>query len=89
MPKFEKRKLSPAEAEKMGITKWGIWNKEISKFDWEYDSMEKFYVLEGEAEIDAGDEKITFGPGDFVTCHAGVKCKWTVKKPIKKHYHFG
>ena len=36
-----------------------------------------------------GDEKITFGIGDLVTCHSGVKSKWDIKNPIKKHYKFG
>ncbi len=89
MVKFEKHKPSKEELEKLNISDWGIWTKEISTFEWEYDTPETFYVLEGEAEIVSGDEKLTFEPGDLVTCHSGVKCVWNVKKPIKKHYYFG
>ncbi|MCF2141199.1 MAG: cupin domain-containing protein [Candidatus Lokiarchaeota archaeon] len=89
MVKFEKRRPTEEELKKLGVNNWGIWTKEVSEFDWEYDSPETFYVLEGEAEIVSGDEKIEFQPGDLVTCHEGVKCVWHVKKPIKKHYYFG
>lgn len=89
MVKFEKKKPTKEELEELGIKGWGIWTKEVSQFPWEYDSKETFYVLEGEAEIKSDGEKINCEPGDLVTCYPGVKCTWTVKKPIKKHYRFG
>ena len=89
MVKFEKKKPTQEELDELGVNEWGIWTKEVSEFPWEYDSKEIFYVLEGEAEIDSEGEKISFGPGDLVTCYSGLKCKWKVKKPIKKHYRFG
>lgn len=89
MVKFEKRTPTEEELKELGVKKWGIWTKEVSTFDWEYDTKETFYVLEGEADIISGDEKISFEPGDLVTCHAGVQCVWNVKKPVKKHYYFG
>ena len=89
MVKFEKHKPTEDELLQMGVKNWGIWTKEVSTFDWEYDTQEIFYVLEGEADIVSGDEKISFEPGDLVTCHSGVQCTWQVKKPVKKHYNFG
>ena len=89
MVKFEKKIPTKEELNELGVNEWGIWTKEVSEFPWEYDSKETFFVLEGEAEIDSEGEKISFGPGDLVTCHSGLKCTWKVKKPIKKHYRFG
>ena len=86
--KFEKHRPSEAELETLGVKHWGIWTKEISEFPWEYDSKEQFFVLEGEAEIVSEGENVSFGPGDLVTCHSGVKCTWKITKPIKKHYRF-
>ena len=86
--KFEKKQPTEEELETMGVRNWGIWTKEISTFPWEYDTKEIFYVLEGEAEVTSGNERISFKEGDLVTCHAGVKCTWNVKRPIKKHYRF-
>jgi hypothetical protein len=89
MVKFEKKKPTQKELDELGVNEWGTWTKEVSEFPWEYDSKETFYVLEGEAEIDSEEEKISFGPGDLVTCYPGLKCTWKVNKPIKKHYRFG
>ena len=89
MTKFEKKKPTEEELNALGVYNWGVWSKNISSFPWEYDSKEIFYVLEGEADIISENEKISFKEGDLVTCHAGVKCTWDVKRPIKKHYRFG
>ena len=89
MAKFEKSQPSKKDLEQLGVDQWGIWTKEVSEFPWEYDEKETFYVLEGEAEVSSGDEKVSFQAGDLVTCHAGVKCTWNIRKPIKKRYHFG
>lgn len=89
MVKFEKHRPSEEELKKLGVDNWGVWTKEISEFPWEYGEMETFYVLEGNAKVTSGDESIEFGPGDLVTCHSGVECKWKISNPIKKRYHFG
>ncbi len=91
MVKFEKKKVSKEDAEEKGITNWGTWESPPPPgFDWEYDQKETFYVLEGEAEIDADGDKISFEPGDLVTVYPETgKCHWNVKKKIKKHYKFG
>jgi uncharacterized cupin superfamily protein len=89
MVKVTKSKPTEEELTKLGVKKWGIWSSPKEDFDWEYDENETFYILEGDATIDAGDEKVRFGPGDLVTCKAPFKCKWLIHKQIKKHYKFG
>jgi uncharacterized protein len=80
--------LTSEQKEKRGIASWPIWEKEISRFDWFYDSDEECQVLEGEVTVKTaeGDYKIT--AGDFVTFKKGLKCVWDVKKNIRKHYNF-
>ncbi len=83
------RKLSDEEKQSLNIFNWPIWTKEISIFDWEYDSQEECYILEGEVEILTSDEKkISFGAEDFVTFPIGLSCTWIVKQPVRKHYRF-
>ena len=66
------------------------WSAAESVFDWEYDSEETCYVLEGEVMVTTeGGEVVQFGVGDMVTFPKGLKCVWTVRKPIRKHYKFG
>ena len=71
-----------------GIRDWPIWEKEVSRFDWEYDGDEECLVLEGEVEVETSGGTYLIREGDFVTFRKGLKCKWIVKKPIRKHYNF-
>jgi uncharacterized cupin superfamily protein len=83
------KQLSAEEIKHLGIYNWPVWTKEISVFDWAYDSQEDCYILEGEAEVICSlGEKCTFKAGDFVTFPKGLTCKWIVKKPVRKHYRF-
>ena len=82
-------KLSQEQLKKMGVFKWPIWTKEISRFDWEYDSMEECLFLEGQVTVETKDGKsVSFGKGDFVTFPKGLSCTWIVTQPVKKHYNF-
>ncbi len=81
-------KLSKEEIVSRGINKWPIWTKEISKFDWYYESDEECQIIDGEVEVETPDGNYTIKAGDFVTFKVGLKCVWNVKKPIKKHYNF-
>ncbi len=82
-------KLSAKQREEMGIYKWPIWKKEVSRFDWHYDAIEQCYILEGEAVVETkGGEKVSFSAGDFVTFPNGLDCVWDIKKAIRKHYNF-
>jgi hypothetical protein len=72
-----------------GVLAWPIWEKEVSRFDWYYDSTEECYLLEGKVivETEAGDT-VEFGKGDFVTFPKGLSCIWDIKVPVRKHYNF-
>jgi len=83
------QKLSQEELKKMGVLAWPIWTKEVSRFDWHYDSVEECYLLEGEVVVECKDGKrVSFGKGDFVTFPKGLSCVWGIKKPVRKHYNF-
>jgi uncharacterized cupin superfamily protein len=87
--KIEIEKPTAEHLERKGVSSWPIWEKEISRFDWHYDSTEECYLLEGEVVVEAEDgEQVKFGKGDFVTFPKGLSCTWDVKVPVKKHYNF-
>lgn len=81
-------KISNEEIIKRGINNWPIWEKEISKFDWVYDSDEECLILEGEVEVFYNNTSVNIKKGDFVTFPKGLKCRWEVSKNIRKHYNF-
>ena len=80
---------SQSELDAMGVSSWGIWQKEESSFPWTYDAEEVCYLLEGDVVVttDAG-EKVQFGAGDMVVFPAGLSCHWDIRKAVKKHYQF-
>jgi uncharacterized protein len=84
---IEVRKPTPEEVAKM--KSWPTWSKEPSEFPWFYDQQETCLVLEGDVTIEAGDQTVSFGPGDCVVFPKGLKCTWKIKKAITKHYKFG
>jgi len=82
-------KLKPEELKKKGVFSWPIWQKEVSHFNWHYDSIEECYFLKGQVSIETEDgESVNFGEGDFVTFPKGLSCTWKVKEPVRKHYNF-
>jgi uncharacterized cupin superfamily protein len=72
-----------------GILHWPIWEKEVSEFPWQYDMEEVCYILQGEATIipETGSP-VTIRAGDLVTFSRGLKCRWRITAPIRKHYDF-
>jgi len=82
-------KLSKEEIVNRGINKWPIWTKEISKFDWYYESEEECQIIDGEVEVETADGNYTIKAGDFVTFPEGLKCSWEIVSPIRKHYQIG
>lgn len=81
---------TPLAEEKAKAQSWPIWTKEISEFPWFYEDRETCFILEGQAiVVDAEENRINFGPGDWVVFEKGVSCTWKIISPIKKHYHFG
>ncbi len=89
MAEIKIEKIPKEKLEKMGVFSWPIWEKEVSRFDWHYDSTEMCYILEGEVTVETTDgKKVSFGSGDFVTFPRGLDCIWDIKKSVKKHYSF-
>lgn len=80
--------LSEEAVLEKGIRSWPVWEKEVSRFDWQYESDEECLILAGEVEVETGEGKILIKKGDFVTFKKGLQCTWNVKSPIRKHYRF-
>jgi len=76
------------EKELKDIQKWPIWTCEVKEFDWEYDSEEHCYILEGRVIVKADGKDYEIKKGDYVIFKKGLKCVWDVKENIKKHYNF-
>ena len=86
--KIEISDISENDISKKGVFSWPIWSCEVSEFDWEYDQQESCLLLEGEVEVSSDIETVSFGAGDFVVFPRGLKCRWKVIKPVRKHYSF-
>ncbi len=84
-----KRAVSEAELAKLGVRDWPIWEKEVSRFPWTYDSSETCFLLKGEVVVTPKQgEPVTFGKGDLVTFPAGMQCTWDIRQAVRKHYSF-
>ena len=86
---IEISKVSENEISKKGVFSWPIWSCEISEFDWEYGDSESCYLLDGKVEVQSEFETVQFSAGDFVVFPKGLKCRWRVTSPVRKHYSFG
>ena len=86
--KIEISDIAENEISKKGVFSWPIWSCEVSEFDWVYDQQESCLLLEGEVEVSSDIETVSFGAGDFVVFPRGLKCRWKVIKPVRKHYTF-
>ncbi len=83
------QKLNQEQLKKIGVFAWPIWEKDVSRFPWSYDSVEECYFLEGKVTVETEDGKnVSFGKGDFVSLPKGLSCTWDIKKPVRKHYNF-
>ena len=81
-------KLTEDEITKQNIRSWPIWSCGVSEFDWEYSEQESCLLLEGKVEVLSNIETVKFGGGDFVVFPKGLKCRWKVTSPVRKHYSF-
>ena len=73
----------------LGVFAWDIWEKEISKFPWTYDSQETCYFLAGDVIVTPdGGQPVQMGQGDLVIFPAGMSCIWEITSDVKKHYFF-
>ncbi len=82
------KQLTEDEIAQKGIRSWPVWEKEISRFSWSYDSTEQCYILEGDVVIETENGNFTLKPGDFVTFEKGLECIWDIRSAVKKHYNF-
>ena len=86
--KIEIIKLSGSKITEKNILQWPIWTCEVSEFDWEYSDEEACLLLEGEVEVSSEFETVRFSAGDYVVFPKGLKCRWKVMQPVRKHYSF-
>lgn len=81
---------SQEKLDQLGVSKWAIWEKEVSKFPIDFGIKETAYVLEGEILVTPrGGEPVRIVPGDLVVFEAGLDSDWEVVKPLRKHYKHG
>ena len=88
MSEIKIEKKSKEELDAMGVDNWSPWECEPSTFDWEYDSNETAYVMEGKVTVKTPTGEVEINAGDLVHFPKGLKCVWDVKKTIRKVYTF-
>ena len=82
-------KPSQQRLDELGVSDWGIWEKEVSEFPWTYDATETCYFLQGEVIVTpTGGEPVRMGKGDLVTFPKGMSCRWDIRQAVKKHFMF-
>jgi uncharacterized cupin superfamily protein len=86
--KIEIIKLSESKITEKNILQWPIWTCEVSEFNWEYSDEEACLLLDGEVEVSSEFETVRFSAGDYVVFPKGLKCRWKVMQPVRKHYSF-
>jgi hypothetical protein len=70
---------------------WPIWQSQPSTFDWDYTQTETCLIIEGKVTVTdrpAGQDSITFGPGEMIIFPEGLKCIWSIKEQVRKYYQF-
>ena len=79
----------PTEEEEKEAKNWPIWEKEESEFPWEYSQQETCLIIDGDVIVTNEEgEEFNFSAGDYVVFPVGMKCKWKIKKAVKKYYNF-
>jgi uncharacterized protein len=86
--KIQISKPTEQELEKLNVRSWPVWEKEVSRFPWKYDSLEICYIIEGDIIVETSLETVHILPGDLVTFPAGLSCVWDIRKDVRKHYIF-
>ncbi len=88
MAKITVKKPTDQELKKLCIDSWQSWTCEVSNFDWQYPEEEICYIYEGEVTVKTDEETVNIKPGDLVVFPKSLKCRWDVKKPVRKVYKF-
>lgn len=66
------QKPNKEDLEKRGVLSWPIWEKEVSRSDLHYETIEEFYLLEGKVVVETEDRgNVEFRKADFVTFPKG------------------
>lgn len=56
---------SQLQLNELGVFKWEIWQKEVLKFPWTYDSQETCYFLTGDVTVTPdGGQPVQMGEGE-------------------------
>ncbi|NSL55446.1 cupin domain-containing protein [Uliginosibacterium aquaticum] len=84
------RALSEVRKTELGVARWPVWEKDVSRFPWTYDSSETCLLVAGEVVVTpVGGEPLTLRAGDLATFPAGMACEWNITRALRKHYRFG
>ena len=86
--KIKVEKLTNEEILSRNIKEWPIWEKEVSRFPWTYDSVEECLIIEGKIIVETDHETVELRAGDFVTFPGKLNCVWDIKEPVRKYYNF-
>jgi uncharacterized cupin superfamily protein len=80
---------SKEKLKELGVFDWPIWTKEVSEFPWQYDAQETCYLLEGAVTVTPeSGEPVEIQKGDLVIFPKGMRCRWDIRKDVRKHYNF-
>ena len=83
------RNVNKERLDELGVTEWGIWEKEASEFPWYYDAQEICYLLEGDVVVTPENgESVEFKKGDLVIFPKGMSCTWEIRQDVRKYYRF-
>ncbi len=88
MSEIKIEKPSEAKLKSLGVDSWSPWECEPSTFDWEYDTDETCYVLEGKVKVKTPSGEVEINKGDLAHFPKGLRCTWTVLEKIRKVYIF-
>ncbi len=84
------RAVSETRKAELGLARWPVWEKEVSRFPWYYDSTETCLLIAGEVTVTPeGGAAVTLRAGDLASFPAGMACEWNITAPLRKHYRFG
>jgi len=64
----------------------GIWEANISKFNYTYEEDEVCYILKGKAIVKKKNRKIELNPGDLVFFEKGESVVWQILSKLRKIY---
>lgn len=88
MSEIKIEKPTEEKLKSLNIDSWSPWECEPSTFDWQYDSNETAYVLEGKVKVMTSSGEVEINKGDLVTFPKGLKCTWNIIQKIRKVYTF-